>query len=199
MFDSVATAADLRAVMELVGWTNDRLVQDRINRLPETEWVYDRPNASVVMASFLHVAPGGMRFSGPELGAWYAAASLATASVEVAHHLRREVVARGLPHVSRVYREYSAALHGDYRDLRGQALAQPDIYRGTDYGAAQSFGETIRANGGAGIIYDSIRHAGGTNMVAYRPRNITDIAQAGHFTISVRADRPRIEVRRLPG
>lgn len=33
LFDAVATAADLAAVMDLVGWTNDRLVADRITRL----------------------------------------------------------------------------------------------------------------------------------------------------------------------
>ena len=69
LLDTVATAADLAAVMELVGWTNDRLVADRISRIPPTEWVSGVPNASIVMAAFLHVAPGGMRFNGPELGA----------------------------------------------------------------------------------------------------------------------------------
>ncbi len=73
LFDTVARAADLRAVMELAGWTNDRLVAERINRLPEGEWVHGRPNASVVMAAFLHVAPTGMRFNSADLGAWYAA------------------------------------------------------------------------------------------------------------------------------
>jgi hypothetical protein len=67
LFDTVATAADLAAVMDLVGWTNDRLVVDRIAPLPQTEWVYGTPNASIVMAAFLHVAPGGIRFNGPEL------------------------------------------------------------------------------------------------------------------------------------
>lgn len=64
LFDTVATAADAAAVMELSGWTNDRLVAERIDRLPRDQWVYGRANASVVMASFLHVAPGGMRFNG---------------------------------------------------------------------------------------------------------------------------------------
>src|SRR3546814_9003543 len=59
--------------MELSGWTNDREVADRIARLPENQWVYGRPNSSVIMASFLHVAPDGMRFNRAELGAWYAA------------------------------------------------------------------------------------------------------------------------------
>src|SRR5690606_3789354 len=97
LFDTVATAGDLAAVMELAGWTNDRLVAERIERLPRHEWVYGRANASVVMAAFLHVAPGGMRFNAPELGGWYAAADIRTAAAEVGHHLRREAIAR---HVS---------------------------------------------------------------------------------------------------
>ena len=39
LFDTVATAADLIAVMELVGWTNDRLIAERVARLPREEWV----------------------------------------------------------------------------------------------------------------------------------------------------------------
>ena len=71
LFDTVATAADVEAVMELAGWTNDRLVPERLHRLPESEWVHGRANSSIVLAAFLHVAPGGSRFNGPDLGAWY--------------------------------------------------------------------------------------------------------------------------------
>ena len=120
LFDTVATTADLAAVMELVGWTNDRLVAERVHRLPQSEWVFGIPNASIVMAAFLHVAPGGMRFNGPELGAWYAADALRTAAAEVGHHLRRETVARGVATMSRTFRAYSATLLGDYLDIRGQ-------------------------------------------------------------------------------
>jgi hypothetical protein len=52
------------------------------------------------MAAFLHVAPGGMRFNGPELGAWYAAEDIRTAAAEVGHHLRRETVAPGVATMS---------------------------------------------------------------------------------------------------
>ena len=89
-FDTIATPADLAAVMELEGWTNDRLVAERLARLPETEWVFGVPNASIVMAAFLQAAPSGSRFSGPDLGAWYCGAALNTAIAEVAHHLRRK-------------------------------------------------------------------------------------------------------------
>jgi hypothetical protein len=84
-----------------------RLVADRISRLPQTEWMYGSPNASIVMAAFLHVAPGGMRFNGPDRGAWYAAGDIPTAAAEVGHHLRRETVARNVTTMTRTYSAYA--------------------------------------------------------------------------------------------
>lgn len=197
LFDTVATAADLAAVMELVGWTNDRLVAERIARLPQDEWVYGVPNASIVMAAFLHVAPGGMRFNGPELGAWYASADLRTSAAEVGHHLRREAVARRVDTMSRVYRTYIATLLGDYLDIRGQQATRRDVYASERYDAPQKLGEDVRASGGAGLLYDSLRHQGGINVVAYRPRNIIDVTQTDHFEITVSATSRVMEVRKL--
>ena len=197
LFDTVATPADLSAIMELVGWTNDRLVASRIARLPQQEWVYGRPNASIVMAAFLHVSPAGMRFNSPDLGAWYAAGEIETAAAEVGHHLRREAVARSVPELTRVYRTYSARLHGIYLDIRGQQAERADVYAPDRYDVSQQLGEAIRRAGGAGIIYDSLRRRGGTNIVAHRPTNILDVTQADHFEIRVPALGRRIDVRKL--
>jgi hypothetical protein len=197
LFDTVSTAADLAAAMELAGWTNDRLVADRIARLPRAEWVHGRANASIVMASFLHVAPAGMRFNGAELGAWYAAAHPNTAIVEVAHHLRREAVARSEPRATRCYRAYTATLAGEHVDLRGQQAAYPTIHASDSHAASQEFGEAVRAGDAAGILYGSLRHAGGVNIVAYRPRLILDVTQAEHVEITVEASEQRIVVKRL--
>ncbi|TBF66189.1 RES family NAD+ phosphorylase [Rhizobium leguminosarum] len=197
LFETVTRAADLQAVMELVGWTNDRLVADRIQRLPEDQWVYGIPNASIVMAAFLHVAPGGMRFNGPDLGAWYAADDLKTAAAEVGHHLRREAVARGVATMARTYRSYSATLIGDYLDIRGEQTLRPDVYDGTSYAASQVLGEEVLSSGGAGILYDSVRQRGGVAIVAHRPRNIQGVVQADHFEITVSATDRRIDVRKL--
>jgi RES domain-containing protein len=197
LFDTVATAADLSEVMELVGWTNDRLVADRIDRLPRREWVYGVANASIVMAAFLHVAPGGMRFNGPDLGAWYAADDIRTAAAEVGHHLRREATARGVATMTRTYRAYAAVLPGDYLDIRGQQTARADIYASDRYDASQKLGEEVRASGGAGLIYDSLRRRAGVNVVAHRPRNVTEIMQTDHFEIAVSSASRTIEVRKL--
>jgi hypothetical protein len=197
LFDTVATAADLEAVMELAGWTNDRLVEERIGRLPESEWVYGRRNASVVMASFLHVPPAGSRFNGPDLGAWYAAAALPTAAFEVAHHLRREAVATGAVTLHRDYRTYTATLKGSYLDIRGQQTARADVYAADSYAASQALGESIQASGGAGIIYDSVRHAGGVNVVAHRPRNILDVTQTDRWRLTIQAASPKVTLEKL--
>jgi hypothetical protein len=197
LFDTVATAADLAAVMELAGWTNDRLVAGRIARLPQAEWVYGQPNASIVMAAFLHVGPGGARFNGGDLGAWYASAAPVTAAVEVAHHMRREALARGVAGMQRQFRQYSARALGAYLDIRGQKDALAAVYAPDSYAAGQALGKQVRAAGRAGILYDSVRHAGGVNVAVHRPRNVADVVQADHFEIRVAAGSRRIEVRRL--
>jgi hypothetical protein len=197
LFDTVATAADLLAVMELVGWTNDRLVPERIARLPQNEWVYGVPNSSILMASFLHVATGGMRFNASELGAWYASADIRTAAAEVGHHLRREAFAQTRAILSRTYRAYTATLRGDYLDIRGQQAIRPNVYASDSYEASQRFGEHIRLLGSAGLLYDSLRRRTGTNVVAYRPRNVSEIMQTDHFEVAVSTTSRAIEVHKL--
>lgn len=194
-FEDVAAAADLGAVMELEGWTNDRLVQQRLARLPEAEWVYNVPNASIVMAAFLHAAPHGLRFSAGDLGAWYAGLGLNTAIAEVAHHLRRETVNTNMRGMSVQYRTCTAMLDGRYVDVRGR---MPELCDAVDHGASQAFGEAVRGTADlAGIVYDSVRHAGGVNVVCFRPRAVRHVAQAAHLEIDVRP-RGKVAVRRLP-
>jgi hypothetical protein len=184
VFETVSSPDDLEAVMELEGWTNDRLVAERLARLSRAEWVYGSPNASIVMASFLHAAPTGLRFNGPELGAWYAAAAINTAIFEVAHHLRREARYSGMPEMRDEYRTYSATLDGAYEDVRGQQATRRGLYAADDYSASQPFGEDIRRTG-HGIVYDSVRHVGGVNVVAYRPRKIRNVTQRDHYELTV--------------
>lgn len=184
-FDTVASADDLEAVMELEGWTNDRLVAERAARLPKAEWVYGVPNASVVMASFLHAAPYGLRFTTADLNGWYAAFDRRTAIAEVAHHLRREAINMRVSSLTLQYRTYSAELAGQYHDIRGQLATRPDLYNPNSYTASQAFGQKIRSDGGDGILYDSVRHVGGTNVAAFRPRNVRNVVMSTHYEVMV--------------
>ncbi len=73
----------------------------------------------------------------------------------------------------------------------------PDVYYLASYTAGQFFGEEVRASGGDGILLNSVRHAGGTNVVAYRPRRVVDVTQVEHYEIDVGAADNRIDARRL--
>lgn len=184
-FDAVTTADDLRDVMDLEGWTNDRLVGPRVSRLPRSEWVYGRSNASVVMAAFLHGSPGGMRFSDADLGAWYSSTHLNTAFLEVANGLRKEITLSALTQKSETYRQYKADLAGDYVNIFG---AHPEYQDPDDasYPVAQDFGRRVRAETAhAGIRYESVRHRGHENWVCFRPSLVQSVTQADHFKIEV--------------
>jgi hypothetical protein len=183
--DEAASAADLAAVLELIGWTSDARVETRLRRLDPADWVFGRPNASVVMAAFLHGGLEGNRFSSPALGAWYGSSALRTATLEAVNGLRREVAASAMTAKVEEYREYVARLEGDFVDVRGghPELHHPDPAR---YPAPQAFGETVRAGARAGVAYDSVRDPGGANWVAYRPRLVLDVQAAGFFRATVR-------------
>ncbi|MBF0324192.1 MAG: RES family NAD+ phosphorylase [Alphaproteobacteria bacterium] len=182
LFGTVASAGDLDAVMELEGWTNDRLVRQRLARLPRDEWVFGRSNASVVMASFLHAAPAGLRFTSADLGGWYAALNVKTAVAEVAHHLRREAVNTGQSEMCLDYRSYVANVKGDLVDIR---KGSSSWYDPASYAQSQAFGEAMRAAGETGLVYDSVRHVGGTNVVIFRPTAIVDVCQGAHYELRV--------------
>ncbi len=184
-FETVASPEDLEAVMELEGWTNDRLVRQRVARLPRERWVYGRPNASVVMAAFLHASPAGGRFSGPDLGAWYCTLSEITAIAEVGHHLRQEVRRARLPSLAVQYRGYVATLVGRYHDLRGTRRSRPELYDPASWAMSQPFGEALRADGADGVVFESVRHVSGTCIAAYDPRQVQRVTVGASFELTV--------------
>ena len=183
-FETVTAPEDLEAVLELEGWTNDRLVAPRLRRLDRSDWVYGRPNASVVMAAFLHGAPQGTRFAGPDLGAWYAAGALETSVLEVVNGIRREIALSALEQKTEELREYTARLEGAFVDIRG---TRPDLHDPdpATYSVTQLFGRSVRMGPYAGIAYDSVRDPGGVNWVSYRPARVLDVLQARHFRVVV--------------
>ena len=177
-FETVTRPGDLEAVLELEGWTNDRLVASRLKRLPRSEW---GPRAGLRQHRHGRVpctgAPQGTRFAGPDLGAWYAASAFVTAVTEVAKRdpqgdrpQRPSAEDRGSA------RTTLARLDGFFVDIRG---TRPDLHDPdpASYPVAQAFGRSVRAGPHAGIAYDSVRHSGGTNWVAYRPTRVLDVLQ----------------------
>lgn len=182
VFDDVATADDLAAILELEGWTNDRVSVElgALHLMPKEEWAVGTPNATVIMAAFCHPHPDGGRFSEPSLGAWYAGLALETAIRETVFHKTRELDEIGVTETYVHMRQYLADFDCDFHDVRPSpafdALHDPD-----SYAAGQSLCRALRPAGCNGIVYRSVRHAGGECVACYRPKLVANVRQGAHF------------------
>jgi RES domain-containing protein len=167
---------------EIEGATSARLTaqQQGSEALQAGELVAGLPHAAFVNAAFAYWRPRERnRFSGPGRGAWYAAFEIETAQAEVAFHLARELVRVNDCNAVVDYAEMFASFAGEFVDLRSvaprPACLHPDPAIG--YPAGNVLADTIRGEGHNGIIYPSVRHEGGTCLVALWPAAVQSVAQ----------------------
>jgi hypothetical protein len=183
LFERVADAADLDAVIELESLTNDRLRQDagEIHLVPPSDRVAG-PGAGYVMAPFTHLHPTGGRFTDATQGAYYAARTLDTAIAETTHHRSTFLRATHQPAMQIDMRLLEAYIDAQLHDLRGRRELIPAVYDPDDYSAGQSLARRLRAAGSDGVVYDSVRHAGGTCVAVFRPKRIRNCRATRHLT-----------------
>jgi RES domain-containing protein len=172
---------ELALLGEIEGATSARLLaQDRgISGLAANELVYDVPHAHFINASFAYARPQQPnRFNGANRGAWYAALALETCLAEVGFHLTNALADAGDFNAVVEYAEMFCSLAGDFLDLR-QRPQHPSL--GADIATAYPLGNALaaraRAEGLNGIIYPSVRHPGGTCLVALRPAAVQSVRQ----------------------
>ncbi len=170
--------------MELESLTNDRIriALERSAIMAEPDWVVGVPGATIVMAAFLHAAPDGGRFNGPRLGAWYAARDLPTAISETVYHHTRRLAASEMGFDATItMREFITALDARLVDLRSLQSTNASLYDPNDYSDSQPFGESCRARGDVGIVWNSVRRPAGECVVIYRPRVLLPVTQGQHL------------------
>jgi hypothetical protein len=182
LFDRVADAADLDAIFELEGWTNDRITAQLgiLRTVPPDEWVVGQPMASVIMAAYCHPRPGGGRFSSDQRGAWYAARTIECALSESTYHRSRELAEIGVLDARMEMRLYLSDFSTRFHDIRGADTPAP-LYDPDDYSASQRFAGELLADGSHGIVYRSVRHPGGECVACFRPRRVKNVRIGGHY------------------
>jgi hypothetical protein len=170
----------LQALFDLDHATNERLLaeNDRAPGIDSHELVFGVPHHRVVNAAFCHAQPEGSRFNGPERGAWYAAFELETSQAEVAFHKALELSeVDWQPTEELDYSDYLADLSVELHDLRGDvsfaAYLDPDSYV-----ASQGLAERLLDDGSLGIVYPSVRHAGGVCVACFRPALVGNVRAA---------------------
>jgi hypothetical protein len=181
LFDRVARAEDLDAVIAAEQLTNDRL-RDEIGELhlvPAHERV-SGPGTTAVMAAFTHVNREGSRFSDGTYGVYYAARDMATAIAETVFH-RERFLSRTKEAAGEIdMRTYHADIRAELVDLRGHGRKKPDLMNPASYAASQPFGRKRREEGANGIVFDSVRREGGQCVAIFKPRIVGACRQGPH-------------------
>jgi RES domain-containing protein len=169
----------LQAIFDLDAATNDRLLAEH-QRLPGIgveELVFGVPRAAVINAAFCHAHPLGGRFNGPDRGAWYAAAELATAQAEIGFHKSVQLAEIGRFEDSVTYDDYLADFSASFHDLRRGRGFRACLNPGS-YVASQSLARRLLERDALGVIYPSVRHEGGTCLACFRPALVANVRRA---------------------
>lgn len=135
----------------------------------------------MIMAAFTHVNAAGSRFSDGRHGMFYAARDRATAIAETRHHHARFLAATAQPAMHLPMRLYHVAIDARLHDLRPPAAVDAAVYDPADYTAAQALGARLRAAGSAGVVYRSVRQAGGQCVGLFSPLGARDCLHAAHL------------------
>ena len=172
----------LADIFDLDNATNDRL-QAESELLPGIgvrELLFGVPYASIVNAAFTHAHPLGSRFSGPDRGAWYAAFETRTAQAEVAFHKTLDLAEIDRFEDDVTFDDYLADFSGEFHDLRGPG-AWSDCLDPDTYVQSQALAERLLDSGSLGIVYPSVRRAGGTCLACFRPALVMSVRKGATY------------------
>ena len=163
-------------IFDLDNATNDRLLAENglLPGIGTHELVFGVPFFRIVNAAFTHAHPLGSRFNGPDRGAWYAAFAIETSQAEVAFHKATEYAEIGRFEDNVAYDDFQADFSAELDDLRGDetfaSCLAPDSYR-----VSQDLAHRLLDRGSLGIVYPSVRHAGGTCLACFRPAIVGNV------------------------
>ena len=179
LFDRIADPADLDAVFAIEALTNPRLREeaDALKLVPKARRI-SGPGSTPVMAAFTHLNPEGSRFSDGSWGVFYAGHSVTTAVEETVYHRERFLAATAEPPCDLPMRCYRTSITGRLHDLRG---GWPAMHDPADYTASVALARTLREAGSNGIVYDSVRHAGGECAAVFYPDLLAPCVQSEHL------------------
>lgn len=183
LFEDIADPRDWDLIAAAEAKTNPRVAESvgRLDLVPPARRVAGA-GASYLIAPFVHVSPEWAgRFHDGTFGAYYAANRFETAVAETAYHKGVFYAATNeAPGWFSQMRELVGAINNAFHDLRAgggfEEYLDPD-----DYAASQTLARKLRANGGDGIVYPSVRDDGGECVAAFWPNVLGLPVQGRHL------------------
>lgn len=178
-WDRIAVPSDFDALAEIEGLTNPRIREELgvLATVPRERWV-SGPGTTPVMAAFTHLNPEGSRFSDGTYGVFYAAREIETAIRETVYHRERFLARTQEPPQRLQMRCYVTSIRRALHDIRG---THPALHDPASYTASQRFARDLRTANSNGIVYDSVRKAGGQCVAAFWPDVVGACTQRRHY------------------
>jgi RES domain-containing protein len=184
LFEDIADPADWPLLIAAEQKTNPRLMASigNLDLVPAGRRVAG-PGATYLMAPFTHASPDRpSRFTDGTYGVLYAADSYETALFETIHHHGRFMArTREAPGWTSQFREIILAVDADLHDLRSAADRAAAVLDPESYAASQALAAQLRREGSDGIVYPSVRHAGGTCAALFHPDCAAAAIQGRHL------------------
>lgn len=199
LFEDIADPADWPLLIAAEQKTNPRLMETigNLDLLPQDRWVAGA-GASYLMAPFTHVSPDRpSRFSAGAYGVLYVGDSFEVALAETIHHHQRFMARTAeAPGWTSQFREIVLNVAASLHDLRGGSADLAATLSPDDYAASQSLGAQLRAGDSEGVVFPSVRHAGGTCVGLFYPDLASGPVQGRH--LDYHWDGERVDLFRVP-
>ncbi|MEO6986850.1 MAG: RES family NAD+ phosphorylase [Paralcaligenes sp.] len=184
-------------LFDLDNATNERLVGER-GGLPDIgidELVFGVANFRIINAAYTYPRPEGSRFNSDVRGAWYCAFDIDTALAEIVFHKTVEYQEINYFHDSVSYQTLLADFSSEFHDIR-HVRGFASCLRPGSYIASQNLAKHLLDIGSMGIIYPSVRFAGGTNLACFRPALVGNVRRASAYQLSwTGSPTPQIQVK----
>ncbi len=176
----------LQDLFDLDNATNQRLMAEQggLPGIGVDELVFGIPHFRIINAAFTYPRPEGSRFNTGQRGAWYCGFDAATALDEVIFHKTVEYAEINYFEDSVRYQAFLADFAGEFYDLRGGASDFALCLQSDSYVASQTLAQKLLAAGALGVVFPSVRRAGGTNLACFRPALVGHVRKGVSYEIT---------------
>ena len=176
---------ELRDLFDLDNATNERL-RGEYGGLPGIgvdELVFGVPNFRIINAAYTYPRPEGSRFNDGERGAWYCAFDAETALAEITFHKTVEYQEIDRFDDSVTYQVMLADFTSTFHDLRGEK-GFDKVLDPSSYIDSQKLAARLLDAGSMGVIYPSVRLAGGVNLACFRPALVGNVRKGQAYRLT---------------
>ncbi len=184
LFEDIADPADWPLLISAEQKTNPRIMMSigNIDLVPPERRV-GGTGASYLMAPFTHVsADRPSRFTDGRYGVLYAGKTFETALFETIHHHARFMARTAEPPGwTSQFREILLSIDADLHDLRDPPHANHPALNPDSYSASQTLAHKLKGSGSNGLVYPSVRHAGGECAGLFYPDSASGPVQSRHL------------------